>query len=225
MDGDLDLDYVERNYSLVEKTMVDQMERSFAIGKQLIDSELDAGILDFVVKPIVKTFYAYWTDKDARTGTLRQIKVTLDSGKLLLNNGEYKEKFDKIIEENFPTYLRSDQTYRQCKKNHKNFNKLKQITKECFITQVEDTIRFLKIDDENISSYDDLCKVVYKTKERAYKALMQQLDFNEAGIKIVESDPSILKILAGKKMIVGALRKGFDRTKEELIDSLNRTFN
>ncbi|MHA1293604.1 MAG: hypothetical protein ACTSQJ_13175 [Promethearchaeota archaeon] len=218
------MDYVERNYRIIEKTMISQMERSFEIGRKLIDSELDAGLFNFVVKPIVKTFYNWWTDKDARTGTLQQIKITLDSGKELLNNGNSEEKFGKIVEENFPLYLKGDQTYRQCKKNHKNYKKLKEITKQCFITQLKETIELLKINKENVNSYDDLCKEVFKTKENAFESLIQQLNYNEEGIKIVESDPTILKIPTGRKIIVKTLRKGFEITKKELIENLNQTF-
>lgn len=200
------------------------MERSFKIGKELINSELDAGLFNFVVKPVIKTFYNYWINNDARIGTLEQIKTTLDCGKELLQNGYSKELFVKTIERYFPRYLKGDQTYRQCKKSHKNFKKLVEITKECFITQVEDTISMLKVRDINIKTYDDLCRAVFKTKKEAYRSLKRQLDLNEKGIKIVEEDPSILKIITGRNVIVKVLRKGFEITKKELIKSLNETF-
>ncbi|MHA1149593.1 MAG: hypothetical protein ACTSR8_15265 [Promethearchaeota archaeon] len=219
------MDHIERNYKLIEQSMINQMERSFEIGRKLIDSELDAGLLNFIVKPTVKMFYSYWTDKDARIGTLKQIRVALDCGKNLILNGHSEEVIKQEIERTFPDYLEGDQTYRQCKKNHKNFKKLVEITKECYISQVKETLLLLRVDDENIASYDDLCRAVFKTRDEAYKSLMRQLDYNEAGIKIVEQDPSILKLLTGRNIIVKALRKGFEITKKELIESLNQTFN
>lgn len=217
------LDYMERNYRIVEKKMTNQMEEALDYGKQLIDSELDAGLLNFIVKPIVKTFYKYWSDHDARIGTLQQIKKTLDCAQLILNNGIADENFDKTIEEFFPEYLEGDQTYRQCKSNHKNFKKLKEITKETFVSQVQDAIMLLNVKEE-ASTYDDLVRVVFKTKEKALKSLMRQLDFNDEGIRVVEKDPFILKIPTGKHIIVKALRKGFELTKAELIRRLDNIF-
>lgn len=54
---------------------------------------------------------------------------------------------------------------------------------------------------------------------------MKQLDFTDQGIKIVENDIGILKIPMGKKIIVKALRKGFEQTKEEFLKALNDTYN
>jgi hypothetical protein len=53
---------------------------------------------------------------------------------------------------------------------------------------------------------------------------MRQLDFTNRGIKIVEEDPSILKIPVGKRIIVKTLRRGFERTKADFIKSLNETY-
>jgi hypothetical protein len=66
--------------------------------------------------------------------------------------------------------------------------------------------------------------VVFKTKEKALKSLMRQLDFNDEGIRVVEKDPFILKIPTGKHIIVKALRKGFELTKAELIRRLDNIF-
>jgi hypothetical protein len=218
------LDYLERNYKILEEKMIDQMKVSLGFGKSLIDSELDAGVLNFVVKPVVKSFYKYWSDKDARIGTLEQIRVTLDSAKEFLINGDgLKEKLDRIIDKNFPIYLKNDQTDRQCKKDHKNYPELKKITKNCFITQVEESILFLKVKDE-VKNYNELSRATFHTKEKAYNALKRQLDYNEAGIAIVEKDDSILKVPAGKNIILKVLRKGFELTKQKLIEELDIIF-
>ncbi len=138
------MDVIERNYRILEKRMVEQLDISLNFGKSLIDTELDTG-LNVLVKPIVKAFYKYWSDKDAKVGTLEQIRVTLDAAKQLVTNGDgSKEQFDIIIARKFPLYLENDQTDKQCKKNHHNYKELKEITKKCFITQVEESILFLK---------------------------------------------------------------------------------
>ena len=212
-----------RNSKIIEEQMIEQMEESLAFGKKLIENELDTGIFDIIVKPLVKAFYQYWSDNDARLGTLQQIKITLDCGKLLLQNGITKEKFEKTIEEYFPTYLKGDQTSRQCRKNHKNYKKLVEITKQIFISQVQELLIFLQVKEE-VNTYEELTVAAMKTKERAFEALMHQLNYNEEAIDVVADDPSILKVPAGKNIIVKVLHKGFEETKKELIQNINDWF-
>ncbi len=222
MDGKTD--FVARNYDIVEKRMIEQMEKSLRFGKDLIDTELNAGLLDFIVKPIVKSFYKYWSNNDARVGTLQQIKVTLDSARKLIYNGNSSEKFEQVMEENFPLYLAGDQTSRQCSSSHKNYAKLKEMCKKIFASQLQESINFLKVEKE-VKTYDDLCKIAYTNKAKAHEALIRQLTFNEDCIKILEQDPSILKIPVGKSIILKVLRKGMDQTRKELIKNLDDTFN
>lgn len=219
------MQYIERNYKILEKRMVEQMETSLNYGRNLIDTEVDAGSLNFVVKPIVKAFYKYWSDKEAKVGTIEQIRVTLDSAKDLVQNGDFsEEKFDKIIDKNFPIYLANDQTYIQCKENHKNYKRLKEVTKKCFITQVEETLLFFNVKDD-VRDYNELSRATFKSKEKAYQALKRQLDYNDEGISIVEQDETILKVPIGKNIILKVLRMGFEMTKEKLIEELDTIFN
>ncbi len=219
------MDILERNYKILEEKMKKQMETSLNYGKDLIDSELDTGLLNAVVKPIVKSFYQYWSNKDAQIGTLEQIKITLDSAKELITNGDSsKQQFNRIIEKNFPIYLKNDQTDKQCRHTHSNYPKLKEVTKKGFITQVEESILFLNV-TENVKDYKGLSRATYKTKDNAYNALKQQLDLNDEGISIVEQDPSILKVITGKNIILKVLRKGFELTKQKLLEELDIIFN
>ncbi|MFX0153760.1 MAG: hypothetical protein ACFE9Q_04460 [Candidatus Hodarchaeota archaeon] len=205
--------------------MIEQMETSLNYGKNLIDTEIDTGALNFVVKPIIKSFYKYWSDNEAKVGTREQIRVTLDSARELVQNGEIsKEMFDKVVNKNFPVYLENDQTERQCKNTHHNYNKLKEVTKKCFVTQIEESILFLNVKDD-VNDYNELSRAAFKTKDKAYQALKRQLDFNEEGIAIVEKDDSILKVPLGKNIILKVLRMGFEMTKEKLIDELDEIFN
>jgi hypothetical protein len=218
------MSHILRNYKIVEEKMISQTDLSLGYGESLIDSELNAGAFNFVVKPIVKAFYKLWSDNNARVGTLKQIKIALDSAKTLVENGEMtKEKFDEVINKNFQNYLENDQTDKQCKKDHKDYEKLKEITRKAFISQVEECALFLNI-KEDVKNYDELSRAAFKTKEKAYEALKRQLDFNEDGIAIVEQDDTILNVPAGKNIIVSVLRKGFELTKQKLIEELDIIF-
>ncbi len=218
------MEYLERNYQLVKQRMIEQMENSIVLGRKLIDTELDTGFLNFIIKPIVKTFYDYWAQNDARNGTLKQINITLEAGKNLLLNGYSEEIFNEILDDAFPKYLDADQTTRQCSIHHKNYEKLKNVSKETFINYLKEVVKLLEIKAE-VKDYGDLCREAFPSKDVAKQNLMKQLDFTDRGIKIVEKDPNILKIPVGKKIIVKALRKGFEQTKEEFTRALNDTYN
>ncbi|MFX1599163.1 MAG: hypothetical protein ACFFB6_01050 [Promethearchaeota archaeon] len=218
------MDYLERNYLIIKERMIEQMENSLVLGRKLIDTELDTGLLNFIVKPIVKTFYDYWAKSDARSGTLRQIKITLDSGRQLLLNGKTEDSFIKIVEENFLKYLEADQTYAQCSHSHKNYERLKGVAKGTFENYLKEVVKLLEINNE-VKNYGDLCRAAFPLKEIAEKNLMKQLDYTDKGIQIVEEDSSILKLPMGRKIIVKALRKGFELTKVDFIKALNDTYD
>jgi hypothetical protein len=204
--------------------MIEQMENSIILGRKLIDTELDTGLLNFIIKPIVKTFYDYWAQNDAKDGTLKQINITLEAGKRLLLNGRSEEVFNEILDETFPKYLDADQTTRQCSIHHKNYEELKNVSRETFINYLKEVVNLLEVKAE-VDNYGDLCREAFPSKEMAKQNLMKQLDFTDRGIKIVEKDPNILKLPVGKKIIVKALRKGFEQTKQEFIKALNDTYN
>ena len=200
------------------------MEQSLKLGRKLIDTELDTGILNFIVRPIVKAFYDYWAQHDARKGTLKQIDITLDAGKQLLLNGNSEESFNRIIEEFFPKFLKGDQVTYQCSKKHRNYEKLKENSRETFINYLREVKTFLSV-EEHVNDYTDLAKGAFKSKEIATKNLKKQLEFTERGISIIEEDPSILSLPTGKKIIVKSLRKGFEESKKDFFKGIDETYD
>ena len=204
--------------------MIQQMEESLKKGRKLIDTELDTGILNFIVRPIVKAFYDYWAQHDARKGTLKQIDITLDAGRQLLLNGNSEESFNRIVEEFFPKFLKGDQVTYQCSKKHRNYEKLKQNSRETFINYLREVKTFLGV-EEHVNDYKDLARGAFKSKEIATKNLKKQLEFTERGISIIEDDPSILSLPAGKKIIVKSLRKGFEESKKDFFKGIDETYD
>ena len=204
--------------------MIQQMEQSLKLGRKLIDTELDTGILNFIVRPIVKAFYDYWAQHDARKGTLKQIDITLDAGKQLLLNGNSEESFNRIIEEFFPKFLKGDQVTYQCSKKHRNYEKLKENSRETFINYLREVKTFLSV-EEHANDYTDLARSAFKSKEIATKNLKKQLEFTERGISIIEEDPSILSIPVAKMVIVKSLRKGFEESKKDFFKGIDETYD
>ena len=204
--------------------MIHQMENSIKLGRKLIDTELDTGFLNFIIKPIVKSFYDYWAKNNVRGKTLKQINLTLDVGIKLLKNRTTHDNFTRIVNESLPKYIEADQTSLQCNKQHKNYDRILEVAKETFINYLKEVVKLLEV-KEDVDDYGDLCRIAFKTKEIAEKNLMRQLDFTDRGIKIVEEDLSLLKIYVGRRIIVKALRRGFELTKKEFIEGLNDTYN
>jgi len=217
------LEYIDRNYNIIKERMIQQMEKSLSFGRTLIDTELDTGFLNFIVRPVVKAFYDYWAEHDARKGTLKQIDLTLEAGKKLLLNGNSEESFNNIVEDYFPKYLKGDQVTYQCSKHHKNYEKLKENTKETFINYLKEIRAFLGV-EEDVKDYSDLARFAFKSKELATKNLMKQLEFTDKSIRIIEEDPTILSLPAGKKIIIKALRKGFEETKKEFLEGIDEAY-
>lgn len=200
------------------------MNNSLEFGKSLIDSELDTGLLDIIIKPIIKTFYNYWSSNDAKVGTLEQISLTLGCGKKLVSNGlDSTITLEKLVDDNFEKYLKSDQVGRQCHHTHKNFKLLREIVKEIFITQIKESMLLLSVKTD-VESYDDLVRAAFKTKDEAYATLVKQLNNTDDCIKIIEKDTAILKIPTGKKILIKTLRKGFDETRKNLQQGLNNIY-
>jgi len=218
------LEYLDRNYNIIKERMIQQMEKSLSFGRKLIDTELDTGLLNFIVRPVVKAFYDYWATHDARKGTLKQIELTLEAGKKLLLNGNSEENFNNIVEDYFPKYLKGDQVTYQCSKRHKNYEKLKENTKETFINYLKEIRAFLAV-EEDVNDYVDLARAAFKSKEKAIKNLTKQLEFTDRSIRIIEEDPTILSLPTGKKIIIRALRKGFEETKKEFFEGINDTYD
>ncbi len=217
------IEIIDRNYKIIKRRMIAQMEDAIRRGKNLINKELNMGIFSFITKPFINAFYRYWSNKELKEGTLKQIEITLNSAKLLILNGNTPEYFNKIIEESFPIYLSGDQTDLQCKKNHKNYSKLREINKKAYITQVQGAVEMLKITG-NVQCYDDFVRFAFKDRETAYKSLSEQLEFTNQCIKIVEGDSSILTVPTSKGLILKVLRKGFEQTKLNLNRDLDETF-
>ncbi len=168
------------------------------------------------------------SDEEIYKSLLMQIESLIDPRDPSLSNlanftAALKESFNKIIEDNFPNFLKYDQVTYQCSKHHKNYEKLKNNSKDTFINYLKEVKTFLDV-KEDVKDYGDLCRAAFKTKEIAISNMLKQLKLTENGIKIIEDDPSILSLPTGKKIIVKALRKGFEATKKEFIEAIDDTY-
>ena len=216
---------LERNVKIVRKNLFRQMKASLDVGNKLIDEELNG--LGMLLRPIVKLFYNTLVRTDLETGTKNLINLTLKTTKDMILNGvelesdEFYQELDRI----FPTYLKEDQTTRQCKKNHKNFPYLKENLKRTLKWQMIPMYRLLSVTDENVTDYHSLCMVAFPTKEDCRSLLKNQLDSMNDGLVVIEQDLSILNIATAREVIMRVLRKGFDRKSEDFLSDIDNIYN
>ena len=217
------MDYTERNYKLLEKQIIKTIDNKIDFGKKLIDMELSSGIFDVIVKPIVQSFYNFWSN-DARKGILQQIKIVLGQAKILLDEQIDDEKFKIENEKAFIEYLKGDQLSRACNKVHENYQELKTILKDVFLFQIKESKLLLSVKTD-VDDYNGLIKAAFHTKEDAHDTLTKQLDSYDECMNIIGKDLSILAFPAGRKRIFKVLVKGSEESRKSFLKDLDLTYN
>jgi hypothetical protein len=216
------VDHVERNINLFKNQLIETIDSRIGIGKKLIEAELKSNLFDVILKPIVNTFYEYFS-KDARKGILKQIEIIIKCGTQFLKNEENEEIFISEVEKMFPEYLKGDQLSGMCKKSHKNYSKLKTVLKEVFISQIKESMIMFQVKEE-VDDYDSLTRAAFNTKEEAYRTLITQLDSYDECLRIMERDLSILTFPTGRKRIFLILKKGSEESNRDFIRNLDMIY-
>ena len=216
------MEHVERNINLFKKQLIETIDNRIAFGKKLIKAELKSSPFDLLLKPIVDTFYEFYS-KDARKGIINQIEIIIKCGKLFLENEENQEVFNSEVENIFPTYLKGDQLSGMCKKSHENYPRLKTILKEVFISQIKESMILFKVKEE-IDDYNSLIRVAFKTREEAYRTLIKQLNSYDECLRIMEKDLSILTFPAGRRRIFNVLKSGSEESNRDFIRNLDMIY-
>lgn len=216
------MEHVERNINLFKKQLIETIDNRIAFGKKLIKAELKSSPFDLLLKPIVDTFYEFYS-KDARKGIFNQIEIIIKCGKLFLENEENQEVFNSEVENIFPTYLKGDQLSGMCKKSHENYPRLKTILKEVFISQIKESMILFKVKEE-VDDYNSLIRVAFKTREEAYRTLIKQLNSYDECLRIMEKDLSILTFPAGRRRIFNVLKRGSEESNRDFIRNLDMIY-
>ena len=221
---DISPDIMERNIDLVRAHLLRKMKASLSIGSDLIDKEMNG--LSFLLKPIVKAFYATMVKKDLERGTKKSINGILKLSRNILedNVDPESEDFDRLMEAKFPAYLKNDQTGRQCKKKHKNFPELAKNLKTTFEWQIRPMLKLLSIAEPNIGDYPTLCRTAF-TREECHYSLIQQTDAMRYGLKVIQKDLSILDIPTARSLIFGVLTRGFKQKIADFQSEIDEIYN
>ena len=217
------MDQRERNIILFKNQLIKTIDNRIAFGKKLIEAELKSGPFDILVKPIVNAFYEVYSN-DARRGILKQIEIILNCGIKFVKREESEGEFNSEVEKMFLEYLKGDQLSGMCKKSHKNYSRLKNVLREVFIFQIKESMILLSV-REDVSTYDDLVRAAFKTKEDAYNTLIKQLNSYDECLRIMERDLSILNFPTGRKRIFNVLKKGSLKSNRDFIENLDEVYD
>ncbi|MHA1791789.1 MAG: hypothetical protein ACTSVI_04030 [Promethearchaeota archaeon] len=214
-------DLLERNRKFVIERLEHQLKTSLNKGEQYIDQEL-SGAHNFLIRPIVKTFYNTFAKPALDAGSRGNIQVLMDAAMEVIKD---EKPIDDVISKYFPKYLQNDETAKFCNKHHKNYSWLVENVKKTFRAQLEPLIKTLIYEGKEVRNYDELVVKTFKTREEARKVLSKQIQLMEDGFKKIESDPNILNIAVGKNLILRVIKKGIADTKEELLGGVDDIFD
>jgi hypothetical protein len=218
---ELNIDFMERNLLLIRQRLLSQIDVSLEKGNKFIDKEL-SGPFYALVKPVVKLFYNTIKKKDMTSGTVAQIDIVLEAAKNKVYNPE--KDLEEIISDYFERYVRHDQTDLSLRKSHPNYRKCRENLKNTFRAQLKPVVKLLGCMEPNISNYDELSVVAYKTKKDMMEAMCEQLKYMNIGIDIVGKDKAILDLPVGREVLFNVLKQGYAETWKELIEGVGRLF-
>ena len=210
-----EMEILDRNILFVRDHLLRNMNESLDLGADLIDQELNG--LSIFARPIVKSFYEGMVRKDLESGTRQSIDDMIEIAKKIVLNGLIIDSFEynQILDKNFPKYLINDQTGRQCRRDHRNFSRLRENLKDTYHAQVLSIVLLIRNLDENIKNYYELCRSAWSTAEECKADLKCQTDAMLKGQKIIREDLTILNIPVARNLIFKILRKGFDQKVSE----------
>ncbi|MCF2141877.1 MAG: hypothetical protein K9W44_17630 [Candidatus Lokiarchaeota archaeon] len=216
---------VDRNGEIVRDHLITKMKESLEIGSRLIDEELNG--MAAIFRPIIKSFYSNLVQKDLEHGTIKSINGMIRMSKKLVMEGidPNTPEFERRLTQKFPSYLKNDQTGRQCKPYHPNFPQLKAILKNTFRAQICGILPLLKVQIHDISSYNELCRAAFKTEKHCKDILRLQTDSMKEGLNVIKRDLSILNIMTGKELIFRVLQKGFEKKIKDFNKEIEEIFN
>ncbi|MHA1585029.1 MAG: hypothetical protein ACTSWL_07220, partial [Promethearchaeota archaeon] len=132
-------------------------------------------------------------------------------------------KFYQRMEQKFPSYLKNDQTWRQCKPNHPNFPRLVENLRNTFIAQLLSIMALLNVEKE-LNDYHALCRNAFKTADSCKKLLKMQTDAMLHGQEIIAEDLSILNIHIARDIIFRVLQKGFRQRIEQFDKDIDKIY-
>ena len=213
--------YFDRNSDLVRKRLIKQIEISLDKGNKFIEKELSSSLY-ILVKPVIKLYYTQVKRKDMESGSYKQIDLCIKAAKDVILEGI---SLETAVNRYFQPYLKADQTSHTLKKTHRNYSKLVANQKETYKAQIIPLLDLFQNDSDGIRTYDELVKDTFKTKEKTLKALTEQFEYMERGLKWIKDDLTIINLPMGRDILYKILMQGYQETVNELVSETEAMYN
>lgn len=124
-------------------------------------------------------------------------EVILTATEFILNEKSQDDPdyyFDKLIERKYHVFAKNDMILLHSRKEHPAYSELQTISKLIFRIGVFQSIQLLKCKDENVKTYEELVRTVYKTHKATWAALNSILSMFDRMIDIFENNLDIISI-------------------------------
>jgi hypothetical protein len=218
-------DILDRNCEILRRELIKEMHNSLNVGNIYIEKELSGA--SAIIRPVVILFYNTLVKNDLEKGTLITINGIIKMGRQMILDEitEGSEEFYRRMEQKFPIYLKNDQTTKQCRTNHKNYPICVQNLKRTFEWQLRPTMRMMLVEDLDVFDYATLVRAAFKNRETSREVLRKQIDSMDYGLKIVESDLSIINIPTARDLIMRVLRQGFDHKVRDFFNQIDEVYD
>jgi len=102
--------------------------------------------------------------------------------------------FDELIDRKYPMFAKNDMILLHSRKDHPAYSELRTISKLILRIAVFQSVQLLKCKDEDVKTYEDLVRCVFKTQKAAWAALNSILSMFDRMVDIFENNLDIISI-------------------------------
>ena len=185
---------IKRNKNLVWQALLYYLDTGLNyLKRQYVDSSANSitkltneQVYDFLVKQNIR--------KLIKTN-LRKILLTAIE---FIRNEKAQESsefyFDELIDRKYPMFAKNDMILLHSRKDHPAYSELRTISKLILRISVFQSVQLLKCKDENVKTYEELVRAVFKTQKAAWAALNSILSMFDRMVDIFENNLDIISI-------------------------------
>jgi len=212
---------VDRNEAFVREHLKRHLNILLSNAVRLMDDILSGAL--WVLRGPARLFFYPFVKIHMRRSAVKAIDFLMELVRRLALDGIKvdSDKFDEIVEEEFPKWLDNDHIIQYCRKRHKNFERIKDISKLGFKWQVIPMLKFVSNPEEGLKQYPDLCRSTYKKPEDCQYDLDQQLVAIKDGLAVAGEDVSIYDIPLFKQLFHENLIKLFSNMTSDFHEDID----
>ncbi|MHA1299387.1 MAG: hypothetical protein ACTSO9_08135 [Candidatus Helarchaeota archaeon] len=186
------------------KLIIKEMEEYFRKKKDLLP-------LDAIYKIIIGP------ETEAKINQQKELTLELASQ---WNGSE--EDFEKIVNENFKTYLKKDANFVHLRKRHEKFEVVKQILKETFKHKIRNDYKLLKGEGE---TYEEIATSSEPSKKEAKDFTNKEIELYNKMIDFLRNNRGIIAVPGVIRIdILEAVIKFYECVIKHLKDNVERIY-